>query len=66
MNTIRAVSYLRVSGRSQVDGDGFPRQRAAVAKRAKTASFEIVEEFVDKAVRGVKPLHERPGLCALP
>ena len=29
----RAASYLRVSGRGQIGGDGFPRQRAAIAAR---------------------------------
>ncbi len=33
-NTAKAVSYLRVSGKGQVDGDGFPRQRETIARYA--------------------------------
>lgn len=60
-----AVSYLRVSGLGQVDGDGFPRQREAIEQRARAAGLTIVAEFLDEGVSGCKPLAERPGLCAL-
>jgi hypothetical protein len=30
-----AAAYLRVSGRAQVDGDGFPREREAIARLAR-------------------------------
>ena len=30
----KAFGYLRVSSESQVDGDGFPRQKAAIKKWA--------------------------------
>ena len=61
----QAVSYLRVSGRGQVDGDGFPRQRAAIAKFCKAAKYDLVEEFRDEGVSGTKDLDSRPGLAAL-
>jgi DNA invertase Pin-like site-specific DNA recombinase len=61
----QAVSYLRVSGKGQVDGDGFPRQRAAIAKFCKAAKFDLVEEFRDEGVSGTKDLDSRPGLAAL-
>jgi DNA invertase Pin-like site-specific DNA recombinase len=61
----KAVSYLRVSGKGQVDGDGFPRQRAAIARFAKAAKYDIVDEFVDGGVSGTKDLESRPGLAAL-
>ena len=35
----RAVSYLRVSSRTQINGDGFPRQREAVAQGDSFAGF---------------------------
>jgi DNA invertase Pin-like site-specific DNA recombinase len=61
----KAVSYLRVSGKGQVDGDGFPRQRAAIAKFCKTAKYDVLEEFRDEGVSGTKDLDGRPGLAAL-
>lgn len=64
-NTTPAFSYVRVSGRSQVDRDGFPRQRAAVAKLAKSGGFEIVDEFTDAAVSGTVEGFDRPGLSDL-
>lgn len=63
-NRCLAVSYLRVSSRSQVDGDGFDRQREAVNQYAGAEGIEIVEEFRD-GVCGATDLDERPGLGAL-
>jgi DNA invertase Pin-like site-specific DNA recombinase len=61
----QAVSYLRVSGKGQVAGDGFPRQRAAIAKFCKAAKYDLVEEFCDRGVSGTQDLDGRPGLAAL-
>ena len=60
-----AVCYLRVSGRGQVEGDGFDRQRSAVISRAKAERLSIVDEFRDEGVSGTKPISERPGLSDL-
>jgi DNA invertase Pin-like site-specific DNA recombinase len=62
---IKAVSYLRVSGKGQVEGDGFERQRTAIARFCKAAKYELVEEFRDEGVSGTKDLDSRPGLAAL-
>ena len=51
-NTKKAFGYLRVSGKSQVDGDGFPRQKAAIQKWAKANGFHIVQWFVEEGVSG--------------
>lgn len=61
----RAVSYLRVSGKGQVSGDGFPRQRAAVKRYAKRARLDLVAEYRDEGVSGTNELTDRPGLAAL-
>jgi DNA invertase Pin-like site-specific DNA recombinase len=61
---MQAVSYLRVSGASQVEGDGFPRQRKAIAARAAALGLELVGEFADEGVSGARPLVEREGLMA--
>lgn len=61
----QVVSYLRVSGRGQLAGDGFPRQRAAIAAFCKASKYELVEEFSDGGVSGTTELEGRPGLAAL-
>ncbi len=61
----QAVSYLRVSGRGQVRGDGFPRQREAVNRYAAAHDIDIVAEYRDEGVCGEKDLGSRPGLGAL-
>ena len=61
----QAVSYLRVSGKGQVDGDGFPRQRDAIAKFAKSRKLTVVGEHIDEGVSGTTELDDRPGLAAL-
>ncbi len=63
--TAKAVSYLRVSGKGQVDGDGFPRQRETIARYAKAAGFELVGEYCDEGVSGTKDLDDRDGLSEL-
>jgi DNA invertase Pin-like site-specific DNA recombinase len=60
-----AVSYLRVSGKGQVEGDGLDRQRDAIARFAKAAGLEIRDEYRDEGVSGTKELADRPGLAAL-
>lgn len=60
-----AVSYLRVSGKGQVDGDGPERQRQAIARYAKSAGISMLQEFSDLGVSGARELADRPGLAAL-
>lgn len=62
---IQAVTYLRVSGESQVEGDGLIRQRAACEAYARKHGIEIVEEFRDEGVSGCLQPKDRPGLRAL-
>ena len=62
---VQAVSYLRVSGKGQVEGDGLERQRSAIARFCKAAKYALVEEFSDEGVSGTKDLDRRPGLAAL-
>lgn len=61
----KAFSYLRVSGKGQVEGDGFPRQREAVTRYAKRHGMEIEREFRDEGVSGTKDAFDRPGLTDL-
>lgn len=62
---MKAFSYLRVSGKGQVDGDGFDRQRDAIQKRARAGGLEVVAEFIDAGISGTKDMDERPGLSEL-
>jgi DNA invertase Pin-like site-specific DNA recombinase len=60
----QAVSYLRVSGESQVAGDGFPRQREKVLAYAAQNGITILAEFRDEGVTGKMELEGRSGLSA--
>ncbi len=45
MAQTQAFAYLRVSGKGQVKGDGFPRQRAAITRYAKSHRIDVVGEY---------------------
>lgn len=57
----KAFAYLRVSGESQVQGDGFPRQRAAIKKWAEANGVRIVRWFEEKGVSGSTDGVDRPA-----
>lgn len=61
----KAVAYLRVSGKAQIEGDGFPRQRETIERFAKRGGFELVGEYRDEGVSGTKELEDREGLSEL-
>lgn len=63
MATEQAVSYIRVSGKAQAEGDGPERQRLAIERFAKASKLAIVEEYSDLGVSGTKELADRPGLA---
>ena len=62
---MKAFAYLRVSGRGQIDGDGFDRQQLACEKYAAGNGYEIAEVFQEKGVSGTKELDDRPALAEL-
>lgn len=64
VDEVNAVSYLRVSGDSQISGDGFPRQREIIQKYAATNNVQILNEFRDEGVPGKMELEGRAGLSA--
>ena len=57
--------YLRVSGKSQIRGDGFLRQFRACRAYAKEHNLQIVRLFREKGISGTKELEDRPALTAL-
>ncbi len=61
----QAFAYLRVSGVSQVRGDGFERQRDACAAYAKAHNIVIAGEYREEGVSGKLDLEHRPALAAL-
>lgn len=62
---MKAFSYLRVSSRGQVEGDGFERQRQKIGQWAKLNRAEIVREFVDEGISGTSEMTDRPALSDL-
>jgi site-specific DNA recombinase len=57
----KAFGYVRVSGDSQIDGDGFPRQVAAIRAYAKQHDIRIVKVFREEGVTGTRDSAERPA-----
>lgn len=62
---MKAFSYLRVSGKGQLEGDGFDRQRDKIQKWAKANGYVIVREFCEEGVSGVTEATNRPALTAM-
>lgn len=56
----KAYGYIRVSGKGQVNGDGFDRQRKAIQDYAGANGFEIVHIYQEEGVSGT--LQDRPAL----
>lgn len=60
-----AFAYLRVSGMSQVDGDGFERQLQACQKYAAANGYEITNVYREEGITGKSELDNRPALQSL-
>jgi len=58
---MRIYAYLRVSGKGQLKGDGFPRQLAAITKYCKAEGHELVKVYEEKAVPGATDMSDRPA-----
>jgi DNA invertase Pin-like site-specific DNA recombinase len=63
--TPTAFAYLRVSGKGQIDGDGFPRQLEAVTRYAAAHSVKIVRVFREEGVSGTKGVDDRPAFTEM-
>lgn len=60
-----AFAYLRVSGKGQIKGDGFPRQLETIRAYAKQHDIRIVKVFREEGVGGATELENRPALVAM-
>ncbi len=58
---VKAFGYLRVSGKSQVDGYGFDRQEEAINHFAEKVGYEVVRFFREEAVSGTASEEDRPA-----
>lgn len=59
---MKAYPYIRVSGQSQVDGDGPERQRASINSFCRAHGIEPAQEFFEAGVSGTVESMERPAL----
>lgn len=60
------VTYLRVSSKGQVSGDGFPRQRQAIQKwNDRNPEARHIDEFAEEGVSGTTDLISRPALSRM-
>jgi DNA invertase Pin-like site-specific DNA recombinase len=57
----KAFAYLRVSGKGQVDGDGFPRQLTAIKEHAMAHNLRIKAVYREEGVTGTKESMDRPA-----
>lgn len=58
---MKAFAYLRVSGKGQVQGDGFPRQLAAIEAYAEANAITIARVYREKGVTGTLDGMDRPA-----
>lgn len=62
---VKALSYLRVSGESQIEGAGFPRQRETISKRIAQYDVRYVCEYYEEGISGTLDQDDRPALAEL-
>ena len=58
---MEAYGYLRVSGKGQIDKDGFHRQRDVISKFAVDSNITIPLYYQEKGVSGTKGEADRPA-----
>jgi DNA invertase Pin-like site-specific DNA recombinase len=57
----KAFAYLRVSGKAQIQGDGFTRQLSAIKQHAAANDIKIVRVFREEGVSATKETMDRPA-----
>ena len=61
----KAFGYVRVSGRAQVEGDGFARQTEEIKGYCAEAGVELVKVFEERGVSGTKGEEDRPAFMEM-
>lgn len=61
---MKAVMYLRVSGASQIDGNGFDRQIETIQAYANSSDYQIMGDE-ERAVPGKTGFEERPPFMTM-
>jgi DNA invertase Pin-like site-specific DNA recombinase len=64
-NMTKAFAYLRVSGKGQVEGDGFTRQLEAIKKFAASNDFKIAKVYREEGVSGATDWENRPAFSEM-
>src|SRR5215469_5471782 len=62
---VKSFAYLRVSGKGQIEGDGFTRQLEAIRRYAAAHDIKIARVFRDEGVSGTKDLENRPAFVEM-
>src|ERR1700733_7171291 len=62
---MKAYGYLRVSGKAQVEGDGFVREEQSIRQYADTHGYIIESVFREEGASGTKAMESRPALLEL-
>lgn len=61
----QAYGYIRVSGKGQVDGDGFRRQEAEIRAFAQANGYEVTEMYREEGISGTTGEADRPAFQAV-
>jgi DNA invertase Pin-like site-specific DNA recombinase len=61
----KAFGYLRVSGKSQLEGDGFTRQSEAIKKYAAANDIKIAKVYQEEGVSGTFDWTDRPAFTEM-
>src|ERR1035438_6505926 len=61
----QAFAYLRVSGKGQIDGDGFPRQQEAIKKYAAAHDIRLVKVYREEGVSGTTEWENRRSFAEM-
>lgn len=62
---MNVIAYLRVSGRSQIDGDGPERQRASIQAFCTAHNLNLDREFFEAGVSGTVDGLDRPKFAEM-
>jgi DNA invertase Pin-like site-specific DNA recombinase len=61
----KAFAYLRVSGRGQIEGDGFTRQLTAIRQYAAANGYRIAKVYREEGVSGGTDWESRPAFSEM-